>query len=282
MQKRKRDADAVRRRTKGSAHPAEDTEEDGKVHLGCLARVMETLIGWNRADRLEKLRRLLWKYESTPEHDRLPVAREISEYLDPSKATGQKSGSKPSGQWPEKLALVNGVAKNAFELRFIEEQNISCVVPVFHGGAPKNEKVLDRTLECGVCDAICLKSVSIKIIGKDKNELNSGAKISLMADGERVLDAQQIKDLMALPEDGRLARDDKRLLYTAHLLKPGRIADLDAWVGHMLTNGTKIEVEVSSLEPEKPESTIEVTLSMALYSTKDANGGWLDNPVNLQ
>lgn len=183
--------------------------------------------------------------------------------------------------FPESLALVNPLAAQAYEMRFVEENifRAECLITDSSGyddffgprewspRKPRTDVLLNPTSVSKTCDAILVVRPYVKFLG------NTGdlefAKLSFTMDGDPVIERDLVADYIVKDKYDKLkpVRPQCRDLFYACRLNEETDADASHVYGAMAVNATRLEVYLHRMDPGGEPVRIECGLVAATYTT---------------
>jgi hypothetical protein len=200
--------------------------------------------------------------------------------LDPLAEAVVEEG-KGEGEFPEYIALVNPIAKNAFAMRFDGALRVTCTKMLYttrRDGDPFPDAVSASryTTQAKVCDAFHIRAFSVRLLDGSPSEYVRrlwAARLTLLVDGEALADGVPLKELLGMreypiprPVDGR------RNLFDACLIDEEQNAIAEEWLGHMLPNGSEIEATVEGVPGGGGLVKLAVSFVLGRYTTKKKEG----------
>jgi hypothetical protein len=161
--------------------------------------------------------------------------------------------------YPKHLELHNKIAGTTYHMRL--QQAIDMKRKVTIRSAPGSHVLLDETFPCTVCEAGAVLGLDVKILEpKSETYLRKGKdiRVCLRVDGEDILKNEPLTKCSPFRGKGFYFPN---VLYQAVIPRGDR-------VGLFAANGTFLKAWISGLPKTKAIVIVELTLDMALYTTR--------------
>ncbi|OFV81470.1 MAG: hypothetical protein A2W26_01065 [Acidobacteria bacterium RBG_16_64_8] len=180
---------------------------------------------------------------------------------------------------PEKLALVNTMTKSAYVMRREETRRLTATKPLWTTRVEQpfrdRIRILDHTTSNSVCDAIHMRGFFIRLAPDVREEYVrrfGESTIEVRLDGEIVfgdkLNPLRVKELLGREEVLFEKPLREPVLFMAAACPDGKAADPETWLGYMLPNGTRIEIDLKGVPGGAGLVRIECGTVLTGYTTK--------------
>lgn len=161
--------------------------------------------------------------------------------------------------YPKHLEVHNKISGATCPMRLQQAIEMKRKVTIL--SAPGSHVLLDETFSCGVCEAGAVLGLKVKIASPKSKAYRKRCKdvrICLRMDGEDVLKNEYLKNCSPFHGKGF---NSTNMLYQAVIPRGDR-------VGLFASDGTFLKSWISGLPKTKAPVIVELTLDMALYTTR--------------
>lgn len=182
---------------------------------------------------------------------------------------------------PPYIALVNPIQKNAFAMKLFQNRRIVARKPIYTTKHPSMTlpplTIVKYVNSSKVCDCPHVRALSVLVEGDFTDEYRKSlgkAKLTFSIDGERVIDARPLGELLSQKETmfSRM-KGDRCCLFEAcgigekSALGEGPVANGEDFLGYMTPNGSTFRVDLEGVPSGGGLVYVQVSWGLPEYTT---------------